>query len=83
MVYCLVFCIFNNIFNAVLFTRYLNTDTVTHGHHIMPNLHSMSCVFGGYFLGICFLESIVLISLSVAKYFLGHSEIPNSADPCL
>ena len=42
----------------------------------------MNSVFGGYFLGFCFPESIFLGVLSVAKYFLSSSEIPNSTDPC-
>ena len=39
--------------------------------------------FRGYLLGFCFSESIFWGFLSVAKYFLGSSEIPNSVDPCV
>ena len=35
------------------------------------------------FLGFCFSESLFMDFLSVESTFLGHSEIPNSADPCL
>ena len=40
---------------------------------------------GGYFFEFCFTESIFLGVLSVAieSIYLGSSEIPNSADPCL
>ena len=43
----------------------------------------MNSVLGGYFLEFCFLESILGVSLSVAKYFWGRSEIPKSPDACL
>ena len=54
-----------------------------HDHHIMLDFCEMNSVFEGIFLGFCFSESIFLGFLLVAKYFLGRSEVPNFADPCL
>ena len=39
-------------------------------------------VLGGYFYGFTFRKVFLGGFLSVAKYFLGHSEIFKSADPC-
>ena len=55
--------------------------TVFHYYHIVLNFCQMNKVFGGYFLGFCFWESIFECSVSGKVFFLGSSEIPNSADP--
>ena len=54
-----------------------------HYYHIMLDFCGMNSVFEGIFLGFGFSESIFWGFLLVVKYFLGRSELPNSADPCL
>ena len=42
--------------------------TILYYSCIVLNFCQMDSVLGGYFLGFCFLESIFLVVLSVAKY---------------
>ena len=57
--------------------------TVLHYYHIVLNFCQMNCVFKGYFLEFGFSENIFWVSSFSGKVYLGSSEIPNSADPCL
>ena len=78
-----MFHIFNSIFGVEFYAPGTSVITVLHYYHIVLNFCQMNSVLGGYFLEFCFSESNFLGVLSVAKYFLGSSEIPNSADPSL
>ena len=79
-----MFHIFNSIFWVQFYSTGASIIMGLHYYHIMFDLCEMNSVFEDqYFLGFCFSESIFFGFLLVAKYFLGHSEIPNSADPCL
>ena len=61
---------------------------VLHYYHIVLNFCQMNSVFffflgGGGIFRVLLFGKYFLVVLSVANYFLGSSEIPNSADPCL
>ena len=60
-----------------------SVNTVLHYYHIMLSFCQTNLVLGGYFLGFGFQEGIFGGLLSMTKYFLGLSEILNSAEPCL
>ena len=78
-----MFHIFKSIFWVQSYAPSTSVITVLHYYHIVLNVCQINSVYRGYFLGFCFLESIFWDVLSVAKFFLGSSEIPNSADLCL
>ena len=52
-------------------------------YHITPDFCEMNSISEGIFWGFAFQKVSFGGFLLVAKYFLGRSEIPNSADPCL
>ena len=54
-----------------------------HYYHIMLYFCEMNGVFEGIFLVLLFGKYFFGSSVSGKVFFLGHSEIPNSADPCL
>ena len=85
-----MFYTFNSIFWVQFYARGTSVIMGINYYHIVLNFCQMNSVFflgggggGRVFLEFCFPESILLGVLSVAKYFWGISEIPNSADPCL
>ena len=78
-----MFHIFNSIFWVQFYAPDTSVITVLHYYHIVLNFCQIDSVFAGYSVGFCFSKCIFLGVLSVAKYFLGSSEIPNSVDPCL
>ena len=78
-----MFHIFLQYFLLQFYAPGTSVIMVLHYYLIVFNFCQMNSVFGAHFLRFCFLESYFLVFLSVAKYFLGSSEIPNSVDLCL
>ena len=81
-----MFHIFNSIFWVQFYSPSASIIMGVHYYHIMLDFFEMNSVFEGIF-GFCFSESCFFFLggggfLLVAKYFLGRSEIPNSAYPC-
>ena len=82
-------CIFKCfIFLAVYFwlkfyTPGTSVITVFHYDQIVLNFCQINSVFGGYFLGFCFSESIFWVFCQWQSVFLGRPGIPSSVNPCL
>ena len=64
-----MFHIFSSIFGVQFYAPGTSVITVLHYYRVVLNFCQMSSVFGGYFLGFCFLKSIFVGVPSVAKYF--------------
>ena len=77
-----MFHIFNSIFWVQFYSPSVSIIMGLHYHHIMLDFCEMNSVFEVFF-GVLLFGKYVLGFLLVAKYFLGRSETPNSANPCL
>ena len=81
---CIFKCLkFSTVFLGLdLVTRYFTVNTVLHSYHIMLNFCKMNCGLRQYFGGFAFHKAVPWV-FSVAKYFLGHTEVPCCTDSCL
>ena len=77
-----MFQIFNSIFWVQFYSSGASIIIGFHYHHIMPDFCEMNSVLRVFFR-VLLSGKYFLDFLLVAKYFLGRSEIPNSADACL
>ena len=66
-------------FGSSFIHQLTSVNTVLHYYHTVLNFYLRNLVLGGYW----FMESFFGSFLSVAKCFLGLSEIPISDDPCM
>ena len=57
-------------------------DPVLYSYHIMLNFCKTNCILRQYFWGFAFHKAFSWV-FSVAKYFLGRTEVPYYANPCL
>ena len=81
---CIFKCLkFSTVFLGLdLVPRYFIVNTVLHSYQIMLNICKMNCTLRQYFWGFAFHKAFSWV-FSVAKNFLGRTELPYCTDPCL